>query len=89
MCASSGFKIKNIRYDIYGGYYGSNFSKTSLNINDDINTISFYDRHDNGMLNSKRPDKRNFDILKKELDQYTKEELIAGFYDMLENFEEH
>ena len=32
---------------------------------------------------------RDFGVFKKELEQYTKEELIEGFYDMLENFEEY
>ena len=89
MCAISEFKIKNIKYNIYGGYGGGTFSRSALSMNDDFDITYYYARYGRDINEKDIRDMRNIDALKKELNQYTKEELIAGFYDMLENFEEH
>ena len=83
MCAESDFEIRGVKYQVYGGFYGAFFSRTVTNIDGNFSTIDYYARKRGGR------DSRDFDILKKELNQYNKEELIRGFYDMLENFEEH
>ena len=90
MCAESKFKIKNVSYEIYGGYFGANFTKVITDIHGNFNVTDYYARYNKlEAIKRKSKDKRKFDILKKELNQYTKAELIRGFYEMLENFEEN
>jgi len=89
MCAESKFKIKDVSYEIYGGYFGANFTKVIPDINGNFSVTDYYARYTKRIDNDKAKDKRKFDILKKELNQYTKAELIKGFHEMLENFEEN
>ena len=90
MCAESKFKIKDVSYEIYGGFFGANFTKVIPDIHGNFSVIDYYARYTKiDTTERKGKDKRKFDILKKELNQYTKAELIRGFYEMLENFEEN
>jgi hypothetical protein len=89
MCAESDFEIRGVKYQVYGGDFGANFSKTVTDIDGNFSIIDYYARYNKLTYERKSKDKRKFATFKKELDKYTKAELIKGFYNMLENFEEN
>ena len=45
MCVESDFEIRGVKYQIYGGDFGANFSKTLTDISGDFNVIDYYARY--------------------------------------------